>query len=147
MFSMPKSETGPPILHQFFSNEKGELPLFIRGIDEFVHIKFVYLQGKLDTSASVEMDRFFKKAQKSPINLDRSVLLDFRKVEHVDSAGIAHLFKILTLLKKDNHRLGLINVSEEIRDLLGILKVDHAFQVFETKSEALKEVLKWSDEW
>lgn len=145
---MPKpSEAGPPILHQFFSNDKGELPLFIRGIDEFTHIKIVYLQGNLDTSASVEMDRFFKKAQKSPINLDRSVLLDFRKVDHVDSAGIAHLFKILTLLKKENHRLGLINVSKEIQDLLEILKVDSAFQVFETKSAALKEVIKWSETW
>jgi len=145
---MPKSSDSPgPALRQFFSNEKGELPGFIHAIDDFVHVKIVYLQGRLDSSTSTDMDHFFKKAKKNPAQLDKSILLDFRKVDHIDSAAVAQLFRILTLLKLKRHRLGLINVSDRVVSMLEILKLDMAFQVFESKSKALEEVQRWSREW
>jgi anti-anti-sigma factor len=136
-----------PTLKVFFSNEKGDLPSFIHGIDDFPHCKMVYLKGRLDRSASAEMEYFFIKAQKNPGLLNKDVLLDFRKVEEIDTASIAQLLKILALLKKNHHKLGLFNVQERMRSQLEILKLDSVFQVFNSNTEALKEVLKWSEEW
>ncbi len=129
-----------------FSTADG-LPHFIERIDDFPHVKIVYLKGSLDNAASVEMDHFFKKAQKSPAHLDKNVLFDFRKVAHVESGAIAQLIKALTVLKKKGHHFGLLNVSEKMRDTLEILKLDGAFRIFDSKSEALEEVMKWSEEW
>ena len=134
-------------LRVFFSNEKGLLPGFIHGIDDFVHVKIIYLKGRLDGSASTAMDYFYKKAQKNPGQLNKDVLLDFRKVDEVDSATVAQLLKILTLLKKNSHRLGLFNVSQRIVHQLEICNLDQVFQVFASKGEALNEVMRWSQKW
>lgn len=134
-----------PTLRKFSSADG--LPSFIERIDDFPHVKILYLKGTLDNAASVEMDHFFKKAQKSPAHLDKNVLLDFRKVAHVESGAIAQLIKALTLLKKKGHHFGLLNASDKLRDTLEIMKLDKAFRVFDSKSEALAEVMKWSEEW
>lgn len=136
-----------PALHSFFSNEKGELPPFIHGIDDFVHVKIVYLRGSLDGSASKQMEFFFRKAEKNPGLLDKNVLLDFRKVEQIDSASIAQLVKALGLLKKKNYKLGMVNVSDRMRSTLEILKLDAVFRVFDSKTEALEEIMRWSENW
>ena len=115
------TEKPDPTLGVFFSGEKGDLPTFIHAVDDFPHVKIVYLKGPLDNSTSVEMDRFFKKAQKSPAHLDKNVLLDFRKVEHVDSVAIAQLLKAMTVLKNKKRHFGLFNVSEKMRSMLEIL--------------------------
>ncbi len=134
-------------LRTFFSNEKGELPSFIHGVDDYVHVKMVYLKGRLDHSASSEMEYFFIKAQKNPGQLNKDVLLDFRKVEEIDTSSIAQLLKILALLKKNQHRLGLFNVPERMLSQLEVLKLENVFQVFSSNTEALLEVLRWSQEW
>jgi anti-anti-sigma factor len=126
---------------------KDNLPSFIQSIDDFEHMKIVYLKGNLDSAASADMDYFFKKEQKTPAQLNKSFLLDFRKVENVDSAGIAQLFKLLTLLKKKKYRLGLINLPDRVQGMLEILKLDKAFHIFETRTQALEEIRRWSEGW
>jgi anti-anti-sigma regulatory factor len=139
--------TSDNTLLTFFSNEKGELPSFIKGVDDYVHVKMIYLQGKLDRSVSEEMEYFFIKAKKDPGLLNKDILLDFRKVEEIDTAVIAELLKILALLKKKQHRMGIFNVPERMMSQMEILKVDNLFQIFSSNTEALKEVLRWSAEW
>jgi anti-anti-sigma factor len=123
------------------------LPHFVERVDDFPHVKILYLKGRLDNHASVDMDKFFKDTRKNPAKLDKSVLLDFRKVDHLETAAVAQLIKALTLLKKKKYHFGMLNVSEKMRDTLEILKLENAFRIFDTKSEALEEVLKWSEEW
>ncbi len=139
------SDPDGPTLKKFSAADG--LPSFIERIDDFPHLKIVYLKGTLDNAASVEMDRFFQKARTSPAGLDKNIILDFRKVPHVESGAIAQLIKAMTVLKKKGHHFGLLNVSDKMRDTLEILKLDRTFRIFNSKSETLKEVMKWSEEW
>ena len=142
-----KPDDSSIILGRFFTNENGQFPSFVDAIDSFEHVKIVRLKGRLDSQASGEMGYFFKKVQKSPGQLDRSVLLDFRKVESVETTAIAQLLKILTLLKKKNYRLGLFNVPEIMSGMLEVLKLENVFQIFDSKAKAYKAILEWSHEW
>jgi anti-anti-sigma factor len=139
------TEPQEPTLRKFSAADG--LPAFIERIDDFPHTKILYLKGALDNDAAIQMDHFFKKAQKSPAHLDKNVLLDFRKVAHMESGAIAQLIKALMVLKKKGHHFGLLNVSDKMRGTLEILKLDTAFRIFDSKSEALEEVVKWSEEW
>lgn len=128
-------------------DEKDALPPFIDKIQDFPHVKMVHLKGVLDSAASVEMKRFFDRAKKVSGELDKSVILDFRKVERVETPAIAELLKMLVQLNKKKYRFGLLNVSDSVAGMLQILKLDKVFHIFPSKSEAFRQIIDWSREW
>ena len=135
------------MLAQFFFNEEKKWPAFIDSVEDFPHLRIVRLRGNLDAKSMGDIQSFMKKAKKKAGLFNKSVILDLRKVEHVDTAGVAHLLKVFNDLKQKKYRLGIMNVPENLRNMIGILKLDDIFLTFDSEKKALKEILAWSQDW
>lgn len=66
------------------------------------------------------------------------VLVDFSRINHMDSTGLGELVAYLERFKAMQRKLVLINPSKRIRDLLALARLDHEFPTFETVDEALE---------
>jgi len=135
------------VLNEFFYNDKGKLPSFIESVDDFPHLKIVKLRGPIDGMTVPKVQFFLKKAQKNPMVLNKSVLLDLRKVTHVDTIAIAGILKVLSTLTQKKYKLGLVNAPEALRSQLAILRLDKIVTVFESWEKALLEIHTWNKEW
>src|SRR5262245_14728701 len=96
------------------------LPPFIDSVQEFPHLRIVKLQGELDTRAMTVAQDYLKKTKEDVI-LAKSVVLDLRKVNRVDTVAIAGLVQVLAGLKKKKFRLAIMNAPDALKDQLEIL--------------------------
>ena len=135
-------------MFNFFKKpQKSEPPSFVENVDNFTHLKIVKLKGYLDSSSVPEFQRFLQTASKSGEFLNKSVLLDFKNVAHVDSAVVAGLVKVLSQMKQKNFKFGLMNVPDSLKGMLEIMRLENIFLVFESEKKALREILAWSEDW
>lgn len=75
-------------------------------------------------------------------NQFKHVLLDFAKVTHTDTATVAGLIEVISTLKKDHHKLVVINIPQNLRSLFEICKVNKVITRFSNESEAIMELAK-----
>ena len=127
--------------------QQGSLPSFIETIEDFPHLKIVHLQGNLDASTIPEFHRYLRKAEKTGFTLNKSVILDFKKVGRLDSSGVAELLNVFATLKAKKHRLGLMNVPECLRSMIDVLQLRGVFMIFESEKRAFDKILEWAEEW
>ncbi len=135
------------MLSDFLSNDKGQLPSFSEKVSDEPHLKVVTLQGDIGHAAIQEVQDFLKKASKNHMALNKSVLLDLRKVTHVDTAAIAGLLKVLSALKQKKFRLAIMNAPDALKDQLEILRLDKIVSVLDSHKKTFSEILAWSEEW
>jgi anti-sigma B factor antagonist len=57
------------------------------------------------------------------------ILIDLKEVEWMNSSGLGILIDAVTVLKNNNGALRLINVSDRIKNLLKITKLDTVFDI------------------
>lgn len=67
----------------------------------------------------------------------RKVVLDLKFTNHVNSKGLNILIKVLTHLDDLHGDLLVINVSEQLKKLFKITKLDMVFKVAQHRTEAL----------
>ena len=83
--------------------------------------------------------QFFAEALKRALAEDGGhVLIDFSKINYIDSTGIGELVGYLVKFKDQQRKLILIRPSERIRKLLQVARVDELFPIYDTVDEALK---------
>lgn len=70
------------------------------------------------------------------------ILVDYEFVRDVDSATIANIVDRLDTTSGLNHRVAFINIPDEFRQLLDIYNLRDKIQVFASKEEAMRELLK-----
>ena len=131
----------------FFQNNKEKIPSCVESIDDYPHLKIVKLKGCLDIATIPDVQSFLQKTKKKESRINKSVLLDFKYVTEVDSAAVAGFVEVLSKLKQKNFKLGLMNVPENLRNMLQILKLENVFVIFESEKKAFNEILAWSKEW
>jgi anti-sigma B factor antagonist len=67
----------------------------------------------------------------------RILVIDFTNVPYIDSAGIGALVGAHVSHSKDGRSLGLVGVSERVRNALKVTHVESFFRFFPTQEEAL----------
>ncbi len=88
---------------------------------------------KLGESAS-----FFAEALERALDEeDGHVLIDFSKVNDIDSTGIGEMVSFLDRFKQRGRRLALINPTERIRRRLAVSSLYELFPLYDTVEEAL----------
>lgn|SRR3989338_981703 len=72
----------------------------------------------------------------------KNILFDLKEVSQTDSAGIAGLVDLLRYMKSHHidGKVGLLNLSENMRSLLTISKVGELFKDYKSEKEALEEL-------
>ena len=131
----------------FFKNDNEMMPYFVESMDDYPHLKIVKLKGRLDISTIQDVQSFLQRTKKKENRINKSVLLDLKQVAEVDSAAVAGFVEVLSKLKQKNFKLGLMNVPDNLRSMLQILKLESVFVIFESEKKAFNQILAWSEEW
>ncbi len=130
-----------------FKKNKEKIPPFVESVDDYPHLKIIKLKGRLDISTIQDVQSFLQDTKDKEGRINKSVLLDLKQVVEVDSAAIAGFVEVLSNLKQKNFKLGLMNIPDNFKGMLQILKLENIFFVFESEKKAFSEILAWSEEW
>jgi len=97
-----------------------------------------YVDGEIDINSSPGIKKNFDKliAQKTP-----KIVVNLAKVTYVDSSGLATLVEILKNMKSYGGRLRLVNLSQKIKSLFEITKLEKLFEIMATEEDAISTFL------
>ncbi|MBI4352574.1 MAG: STAS domain-containing protein [Candidatus Omnitrophica bacterium] len=90
--------------------------------------------GEININTSPELRKLFERE-----SLKR-VVVDLQKVSYIDSSGLATLVEVLKRVKAQGGLLGLSGMSDKVRSLFEITKLDQFFLIAETREEAVDKV-------
>lgn len=86
-----------------------------------------------------ESAQFFAQALERALEEDDgNVLVDFSRINYIDSTGIGELVGYLGRFRDRNRKLILINPSDRIRKLLAIAQLDRLFTIYDSLESALQ---------
>ena len=103
---------------------------------EMNDIILLTLKGKLVSSDDVEE---MYLTIKELISKDhKKIILDLKSVNWISSLGIGSLMRSLTTVKSSGGDLRLAGVSQKIKKIFSITKLDSVFQLYHNLDEALK---------
>jgi len=95
----------------------------------------LYVEGLIKLGESAE---FFSAALDNVLkNESTNVIIDFTKIDYIDSTGIGELVGYLGKFTGQNRKLILVNPSERILKLLKLAKLDAVFKIYSTEDEAV----------
>jgi len=101
-------------------------------VDNFT---ILYVEGLVKLGESAE---FFSSALENVLkNESTNVIVDFTKIDYIDSTGIGELVGYLGKFTTQNRKLILVNPSERILKLLKLAKLDAVFKIYNTEEEAV----------
>ena len=92
------------------------------------------VNGEINISTSPELKKQFEK---QPL---KKVVVDLEKVNYIDSSGLATLVEILKKTKSQGGSLGLSGLSDKVKSLFEITKLDKLFVILRTQDEAVSRV-------
>ena len=92
------------------------------------------VNGEINISTSPELK---KQYEKQP---SKKLVVDLAAVSYIDSSGLATLVEILKKTKSQGGNLGLAGLSDKVKSLFEITKLDKLFQLFKTQDEAVSRV-------
>src|SRR5258706_12988670 len=95
----------------------------------------LYVEGLIKLGESAE---FFSAAVENLMkNESTNVIIDFTKIDYIDSTGIGELVGCLGKFTSQNRTLILVNPSERSLKLLKLAKLDSVFKIYNTEEEAI----------
>ena len=93
------------------------------------------MEGLIKLGESAE---FFSAALENVLkNESTNVIIDFTKIDYIDSTGIGELVGYLGKFSGQNRKLILVNPSERILKLLKLAKLDSIFKIYNSEEEAI----------
>ena len=76
----------------------------------------VALQGRLDTTTSQELEAVLEKEEVK----ENLVVLEFKYLEYISSAGLRLLLSLKKKLEKDNKKLEIRNINDVVKEVFNV---------------------------
>ncbi|OIO38752.1 MAG: hypothetical protein AUJ72_01930 [Candidatus Omnitrophica bacterium CG1_02_46_14] len=89
------------------------------------------VNGEINISTSSDLRKLFEKEFK------KKMVIDFEKVSYIDSSGLATLVEVLKRTKTQGGSLGLAAMSDKVKSLFEITKLDKLFSIFQNQKDAI----------
>lgn len=96
-------------------------------------ISIYRMTGDIDINTSPEVKKSFDQVVKDKKD---KVVIDLSDVGYVDSSGLATLVEILKNLRAYGGKLKLSSLSDKVRGLFEITKLDKLFDIVSSEEEA-----------
>ena len=93
-----------------------------------------YVDGEINISTSPELKKLFDKLSA------KKVIVDLEKVTYIDSSGLATLVEMLKKMRSQGGGLGLAGMSDKVKSLFEITKLDKLFSISPNQQEALAKL-------
>ena len=97
-------------------------------------ISIFRMSGDIDINTSPDVKKSFDKAVKEK---KEKVVINLKQVGYVDSSGLATLVEILKNLRSYGGKLKLASLSDKVRGLFEITKLDKLFDIAEDEDAAV----------
>jgi anti-sigma B factor antagonist len=97
----------------------------VAGITESEGRLILALEGEID----LEQAGAVRRALLDALKKRRTVLVDLSAVTYIDSSGIASLVEGLQVAKKQKSELALVAVSQRVRRVLELARLDKVFEI------------------
>lgn len=104
-------------------------------LEEKSGISIFRIVGDIDINTSPEVKKSFDKTVSEKNN---KIIINLKDVSYVDSSGLATLVEILKNLRAYGGTLKLTNLSDKVRGLFEITKLDKLFDISIDEENALK---------
>ena len=98
-------------------------------------VAVLHLQGKI--MGGPDATTLHEKLHELIENGTRSVVVDLRDVDWMNSSGLGILIGGLSALRKSGGDLRLATVTEKIEEVLRITKLDRVFDIYPTIDDAI----------
>ena len=92
-----------------------------------------WVEGEINISTSPELKKNFEKKP------SKKIVIDLEKVNYIDSSGLATLVEILKKTKSQGGSLGLAGLSDKVKSLFEITKLDKLFAIYPNQQEAISK--------
>ena len=95
------------------------------------------LQGDMDFHSSPDVRRELTKL------VDRQaakILIDLKKVNYIDSSGLATFVELYQKMKRYGGKLALFNLTQAVRSVFEIAKLDTIFKLANSEQDAVSLV-------
>ena len=97
-------------------------------------IQFIEIQGDLDFHSSPNArNELNKLADQQP----PQILIDLKKVNYIDSSGLATFVELFQKMKRYGGKLILFNLVQGVRSVFEIAKLDSVFPLAASEKDAL----------
>jgi anti-anti-sigma factor len=113
---------------------------FIDTFEEIGNVRILRFKGSIDSTVLPKILKIKDQMIRQKDINKKNVIIDFKKITHVDSAALGALIIRLSELKRHHKELGLINVTDEMRHMLDIFKTDKYFLIFDSEKAALERL-------
>ena len=100
-------------------------------------VDFILLEGDLDFHSAPEVRTELSKLVDRQV---KKILIDLKKVNYVDSSGLATFVELFQKMKRYGGLLILFNLSQGVRSVFEIAKLDSIFKLAKDEKEALSFV-------
>ena len=92
------------------------------------------VNGEINISTSPDLRKLFEKEPR------KKIVIDFEKVAYIDSSGLATLVEVLKRSRTQGGSLGLATMSDKVKSLFEITKLDKLFSIFQNTKDAVDAV-------
>ncbi len=92
------------------------------------------VEGEINISTSPNLKKLFEKQPA------KKVIVDLENVSYIDSSGLATLVEMLKKMRSQGGGLALSGMSEKVRSLFEITKLDKLFTISTDQREALAKL-------
>ena len=99
-------------------------------------VAIVEFQGEIDSFAEDIMNAAYAEAQSQDANV---ILLNFSKVDYINSTGIALIVSLLAKARKSKRRLLACGLSSHYQEIFEITRLVDFMSVYPDESSALAE--------
>ena len=89
------------------------------------------VSGEINISTSPELKRHFEK------QAPKKILVNLENVAYIDSSGLATLVEMLKKMRSQGGSLGLSGMSNKVRSLFEITKLDKLFLIYPSQQDAV----------
>ncbi len=95
--------------------------------------------GEIDLNNSPD---FRKILQENIQNSSAGILVDLSQVKYMDSSGLATLVEAFQTTTKTRKKLAIFSLTDTVRNVFSITRLDEIFPICSSREEALKELDK-----
>ena len=96
-------------------------------------VSIFQVNGEINISTSPDLKKHFEKQP------SKKVVVDLEKVSYIDSSGLATLVEMLKKMKSQGGSLGLAGMSDKVKSLFEITKLDRLFSIYQNKQDAVTQ--------
>ena len=100
-------------------------------------VKAALFEGDLDFHSSPEVRSELSKLADSQT---KKIIIDLKKVSYIDSSGLATFVELFQRMKRYGGELVLFNLTQGVRSVFEIAKLDSVFRLAGSEQEALSLV-------